>query len=697
MRPSSSLPMHSRPIVRRPYLTEDSALGSVVGSIQGTISSYARTQTFETGANLPSTPPPGEVFLQDDDDDQYDADGDDYDNEDQGELEDENRLVFGALHGDEEQLIGSGPVSWDGASPVNVLGPPSATPPNTSIPSRGYVLPRNHSNRAFRERQARVAATRSRMSGQSSMSAHLSGMQSFSPTERTPLVSRTPDMVSTNVIVSRPSLPTSSEVGFATNTTITPMKRARTMSHAPARRRKSSVSKPRIQGGTSTFGQTLFNSIAILLGIGMLSCPLGFAYAGWFGGTVLMIFFGFLTCYTANILARIIVADPRLRTYADIGQAAFGPRANVATSILFCFELFAVSVILVVLFADSLHAVLPLYSADTYKIIGLFIIIPTSFLPLRTLSFASILGVLSTFTLIVVLLGDGLGKKTAPGSLWESADTDWFPPTPLVTVPISFGLFMAGFSGHAVVPSIVRDMQDPRQYKSMINWAFLIATIVYCLIGAAGYRMFGNGVSAEVSQDLLKVVGYNPFLNKLALWMLVLSPITKFPLCARPVCVTIEIWLGIEEPLGAAVPAHNKAAHHIEAGEAKGENDTGTLGVIVTVHSEVEDGYSSCPPDEFLISPTANDIASANRRKAVFRMVTRTVMTVAVVLVAIYIPDFSTMMAFLGAFSAFTLCVIGPLAAKMSLERKIGVFDVLMLLVAVVMATWATYIAITVA
>lgn len=67
--------------------------------------------------------------------------------------------------------------------------------------------------------------------------------------------------------------------------------------------------------GKSTYGQTvsrrknyllqeifnigqLFNCIAVLLGIGMLSEPLAFAYAGWLWGTVLIIFFGFVTCYT---------------------------------------------------------------------------------------------------------------------------------------------------------------------------------------------------------------------------------------------------------------------------------------------------------------------------------------------------------------------------------------------------------------
>jgi hypothetical protein len=42
----------------------------------------------------------------------------------------------------------------------------------------------------------------------------------------------------------------------------------------------------------------LFNATALLLGIGMLSEPLAFSYAGWICGTLLMISYGYVTCYT---------------------------------------------------------------------------------------------------------------------------------------------------------------------------------------------------------------------------------------------------------------------------------------------------------------------------------------------------------------------------------------------------------------
>ena len=50
--------------------------------------------------------------------------------------------------------------------------------------------------------------------------------------------------------------------------------------------------------GNSTTGQTLFNAIAVLVGIGVLAEPLAFAYTGWIMGSILLVTFGFITNYT---------------------------------------------------------------------------------------------------------------------------------------------------------------------------------------------------------------------------------------------------------------------------------------------------------------------------------------------------------------------------------------------------------------
>ncbi|KAJ7202464.1 transmembrane amino acid transporter protein-domain-containing protein [Mycena haematopus] len=414
-------------------------------------------------------------------------------------------------------------------------------------------------------------------------------------------------------------------------------------------RRRSSAASARSMKynhiGQSTFGQTLFNSIAILLGIGMLSEPLAFAYAGWGMGLVLIISYGYISCYTAKILAGIILSDPRLRSYADIGRKAFGPRSTLAISVLFCLELFAVSVILVTLYADSLNALLPQYSSNTYKLWGTLIIIPTVFLPLSLLSYTSILGIISTILVVFVILVDGVSKTDAPGSLWSPAEMslgidNWNH------LGIAFGLFMAGFSGHAVIPSLARDMIDPSEFNKMIDWAFIVATSIYTLIGCAGYVMFGNSVSQEISMDLLSTPGYNATLNQAALWMLVISPLSKLALTTQPLNTAIQIFLGIDTPIAAP-----------EELEAK------------------------------LAEPRREARVSLKRALGILQRIAVTLLSVAV---SILVPEFSAAMAFLGSFSAFVLCVIGPIAAKVALERRCGVFDGLVLVLALVMGLWGT-------
>ena len=74
-----------------------------------------------------------------------------------------------------------------------------------------------------------------------------------------------------------------------------------------------------------------------------------------------------------------------------------------------------------------------------------FSIIPTVFMPLSILSYASILGILSTILIISCIVIDGLSKREAPGSLWQPAPTDLVVKDAR-KLGVAFGLFMAGVS-----------------------------------------------------------------------------------------------------------------------------------------------------------------------------------------------------------------------------------------------------------
>lgn len=147
--------------------------------------------------------------------------------------------------------------------------------------------------------------------------------------------------------------------------------------------------------GQSTVPQTVFNSVNVLIGIGLLSLPLAMKHAGWVLGLLFLIYSAVTTSYTAKILAKCLDVDKTLVTYADLAYISFGQQARLVTSILFCLELLGACVALVVLFADSLYALVPGLSILEWKIVCGLVLVPLNFLPLRFLSVTSILGIVS--------------------------------------------------------------------------------------------------------------------------------------------------------------------------------------------------------------------------------------------------------------------------------------------------------------
>lgn len=149
--------------------------------------------------------------------------------------------------------------------------------------------------------------------------------------------------------------------------------------------------------GQSTLPQTIFNSVNVLVGVGLLTLPLAFKYSGWIVGVIFLTFSAISTQYTAKLLAKCLDVDSSLITFADLAFVSFGNKARIAVSILFSLELLAACVALVVLFADSMDALVPGWGTLAWKIVCGVVLVPLAFLPLRLLSFTSILGVMSCF------------------------------------------------------------------------------------------------------------------------------------------------------------------------------------------------------------------------------------------------------------------------------------------------------------
>ncbi|KAJ5570729.1 Amino acid transporter transmembrane [Penicillium sp. DV-2018c] len=363
--------------------------------------------------------------------------------------------------------------------------------------------------------------------------------------------------------------------------------------------------------GQSTVPQTIFNSVNVLIGIGLLSLPLAMKHAGWVLGLSFLLFSAVTTSYTAKILAKCLDADRSVVTYADLAYISFGQNARLITSFLFCLELLGACVALVVLFADSLHALIPGLSILEWKIVCGVVLIPLNFLPLRFLSITSILGIISCTSIVILICVDGLIKPDSPGSLRQPANTFLFPVN-WATLPLSFGLIMSPWGGHGVFPNIYRDMRHPYKYGKSLSVTYLFTFTLDCSMAVIGWLMFGDIVSDEITANVLTVTDYPQSLSICIIIFISIIPLTKVPLNARPLVATFEVLCGLH------VPARN--------------------------------GYE-----------TAHQIS---------RAMVRVVLVAMIVVLAVVFPAFDRIMAFLGSFLCFTICIILPLAFYLKIFGK---------------------------
>lgn len=150
--------------------------------------------------------------------------------------------------------------------------------------------------------------------------------------------------------------------------------------------------------GQSTLPQSVFNSINAIIGVGILSLPLAFKLTGWIIGFIILTLTATVTGYTGKLLARCMDADPSLITYSDLAYISFGSRARVIVSALFSLELIGACVALAILFADSLDILLPgVASVNSWKCVCAGLVLLLNILPMRFLSYTSVIGIFSTF------------------------------------------------------------------------------------------------------------------------------------------------------------------------------------------------------------------------------------------------------------------------------------------------------------
>ncbi|KAI9207044.1 transmembrane amino acid transporter protein-domain-containing protein [Polychytrium aggregatum] len=409
--------------------------------------------------------------------------------------------------------------------------------------------------------------------------------------------------------------------------------------------------EPHHQGELSSVHATL-NCVNMLMGVGILSVAFALNMTGWVPGISMMVLFALTVNYSAKLLVKcmakpfpVAVDSESEREPLDIGELAFGHTGRNVISAIFCFELFAAAIAMIILMADSLEALFPgAVPLTGLKLIATLVVLPTTWSKsMKLLSYASVVGILATCGLGIILVIDGLSVSTSPGSILVPAETLLWPQS-LSRLLMAIGLLIVGFDGHAVFPAIHRELKHPESFNSIMNLTYALIATLYIGMGSLGYCMFGTGTLPEITQNLATVPEYNQLLTYLILWLTAINPAAKYGLVTTPI--------------------------HTQIGELLD-------GVWRTDRTEG-------PPFDSLG----------------WRLVSRTLVAFAILFTSILVPGFHHVLSVLGSSFSFTIAIIFPIlcflvlfGAEIPLTERLFHLAVLMLaLVFAVLGTLGAFI-----
>ncbi|XP_066360205.1 amino acid transporter AVT1C-like [Miscanthus floridulus] len=284
--------------------------------------------------------------------------------------------------------------------------------------------------------------------------------------------------------------------------------------------------------------QSIINGFNVLCGVGILTTAYGIKEGGWLS-LLLLPLLGGSSCYTGLLLKRCIDSSPNIETYPDIGQVAFGIFGRIFVSVILYLELYASCVEYITLLGDSLSSVFPsahlaftgmdLNAHNLFAITMALAILPSVWLRnLSLLSYLSAGGVIATITVIVCLFWVGIG---------EGIGFHFSGPVVNVThLPVALGLYGYCYSGHSVFPNIYSSMKERSQFPFVLLFCFTVVTLVYAGVAVSGFLMFGESTMSQFTLNLPRQ--YIP--SKIAIWMTVVNPYTKYALTMTPVALSIE-------------------------------------------------------------------------------------------------------------------------------------------------------------
>ncbi|KAI3435350.1 Aa_trans domain-containing protein [Psidium guajava] len=284
--------------------------------------------------------------------------------------------------------------------------------------------------------------------------------------------------------------------------------------------------------------QAALNGINVLCGIGTLAVPYAVHEGGWLS-LLLLLLFCIISFYTGILLQRCLEGSPGLKTYPDIGQAAFGISGRLVIAIILYMELYASCIEYTIMMSDNLAKMFPkthLYiggmywtSHQIFAIATTLVVLPTVWLRnFGILSYLSAGGVVASILVVICLLWLGVVDQVGFHPSGTIID--------LANLPFALGIYGFCYAGHSVFPNIYSSMKEPSKFPWVLVATMGFPSVIYIGVSVCGFLMFGDKTKSQFTLNMPQQY----MATKVAIWTTVLNPMTKYALTIMPVALSLE-------------------------------------------------------------------------------------------------------------------------------------------------------------
>jgi len=273
----------------------------------------------------------------------------------------------------------------------------------------------------------------------------------------------------------------------------------------------------------------ILSTLNVFVGLGLLTMPYAFSVAGWFAIILLpLTTAGFLTSALLLLTAITHLPVGTPHTYMDLGSACAGETGRSIVLLLALMELCGGAVVILLVFFNQLHILLPLLPATHILAISALLLTPVLCIDggISKLSKISFLGfsssilvalslaVLAIYTFIHNIITIKTTTHTTEIVHWGGL----FP---------ALGLFAVSSSAHSALPALRQCMKHPQHFRSVLIYCFFIMTIVYIIVGILGYWLWGDEakelLTVNLDEDAPRLV------SQVLVTLILLACYAKFP------------------------------------------------------------------------------------------------------------------------------------------------------------------------